>query len=133
MESPVPDPSPAGWGQGHLVRIARFQWGLLLLGAAAWTARSRHAALVFGVAGIASIAFWHLHRLIVARMLSPSLRRRWVYGSLIPLKLALIVVLLRGMMDCFPLEVLPLVTGILLFIASILLEAFWLVFRPETQ
>ena len=72
-------------------------------------------------------------RLIIARMLTPSVRRRWLYGSLVVLKLALIVVLLRGMIGFFPLEVIPLTTGILLFSASILLEACWLVLRPEVN
>ena len=66
-------------------------------------------------------------------MLTPSLRRRWLFGFLVLAKLALIVFLLRGMMVCFPLEVLPFVTGLLLFSASILLEAFWLIFRRPTE
>jgi hypothetical protein len=41
--------------------------------------------------------------------------------------------MLRGMMVLYPLEVIPLVTGILLFSASILVEAFWLALRPVTQ
>ena len=130
MEIPQPDASPDRGG-GHLVRIARFQWGLLLLGTGAWGFRSRQAALVFAVAGAASVIFWQLHQWIVAHMLTPSLRRRWIYGCLTPLKLALIVLLLRGMMDCFPLEVIPLVTGILLFVAAIMLEAFRLILCPD--
>ena len=127
------DPQNLEGGGGHLARIARFQWLLLLLGSAAWLLRSRQAALVFAVSGGASILFWTLHQWIVAHMLTPSLRRRWIYGCLTPLKLALIVVLLRGMMDSFPMEVIPLVTGILLFIAAIMLEAFWLIFWPDIQ
>lgn len=120
-------------GSGHLMRIAWYQVALLLLGGLGWLARSRPAALVFTVAGLASMGFWHLHRWIVARMLTPSVRRRWAYGSLILVKLALIAVILRAIMDCFPSEVLPSVTGILLFSASILLEAVYLVFRPEPE
>jgi hypothetical protein len=92
--------------------------------------RSWRAALVFALAGVASILFWHLHRWIVARMLTPSVRRRWVFGFLVMVKLALIALILHGIMDSFPLEVVPSVTGILLFIASILLEAAYLIFRP---
>jgi hypothetical protein len=124
----VPDP-----GARHLVRIGWYQVGLLLLGSAAWLARSRAAALVYLVAGLASMAFWHLHRWIVARMLTPSVRLRWAYGALILVKLALIAVILRAIMESFPSEVLPSVTGILLFSASILVEAAYLVFRPETE
>jgi hypothetical protein len=118
-------------GSSHLVRIARFQLALLPVGAAAWGFRSWKAALVFAVGGGASILFWNLHRWVVAGMLTPSLRRRWLFGFLVLAKLALIVLLLRGMMVYFPLEVLPFVTGILLFSASIVMEACWLVLRPD--
>ena len=117
-------------GAIHLTRIAWFQVGLLLVGACAWLLRSGRAALVFALAGLASMLFWHLHRWIVARMLTPSVRLRWVFGFLVLVKLALIALILRGIMDSFPMEVLPSVTGILLFSASILLEAVYLVFRP---
>ncbi len=117
-------------GSVHLTRIAWFQVGLLLLGACAWRFRSRRAALVFGLAGLASMLFWHLHRWIVVRMLTPSVRLRWGFGFLVLVKLALIALILRGIMDSFPMEVLPSVTGILLFSASILLEAVYLMFRP---
>lgn len=117
-------------GSVHLSRIAWFQVGLLLLGAAAWMLRSWRAALVFALAGMASMLFWHLHRWIVARMLTPSVRRRWVFGFLAMGKLALIALILRAIMDSFPLEVLPSVSGILLFSASILVEAIYLIFRP---
>jgi hypothetical protein len=119
-------------GTTHLRRIARIQYGLVPLGAAAWgLGRSWKGALVFAAGGAASILFWNLHRWVVTGMLTPSLRRRWLFGFLVLAKLALIVLLLRGMMVCFPLEVLPFVTGILLFSASIVLEAFWLIFRPD--
>jgi hypothetical protein len=118
-------------GSHHLARIGRFQMALLPLGGAAWLLRSGRASLVFLAGGAASILFWNLHRWVVGGMLTPSLRRRWLFAFLVLLKLALIVILLRGMMVCFPLEVLPFVTGILLFSASIVLEAFWLIFRPD--
>lgn len=119
-------------GAGHLVRIARIQYALVPLGAGGWGLfRSGKAALVFAAGGAASILFWNLHRWVVTGMLTPSVRRRWLYGFLVLAKLALIVLLLRGMMICFPSEVLPFVTGILLFSASIVLEAFWLIFRPD--
>jgi len=118
-------------GSIHLTRIAWFQVGLLFLGAAAWLLRSGRAALVYGMAGLASMLFWHLHRWIVARMLTPSVRMRWVFGFLVLVKLALIALILRGIMDSFPVEVLPSVTGILLFSASILCEAVYLIFRPD--
>ena len=120
-------------GTVHLTRIAWFQVGLLVLGAGAWMLRSWRAALVFTLAGLASMLFWHLHRWIVARMLTPSVRMRWVFGFLVLVKLALIALILRGIMDSFPMEVIPSVTGILLFSASILLEAFYLIFRPGTD
>jgi uncharacterized protein YjeT (DUF2065 family) len=120
-------------GSTHLTRIAWGQVGLLLVGAAGWALRSRRAALVFVLAGLASMVFWHLHRWIVAGMLTPSVRRRWVFGMLIVVKLALIAFMLHGIMDCFPTEVLPTVTGILLFSASILLEAVFLLFGAGSR
>ncbi len=77
------------------------------------------------------MAFWHAHRWIVARMLTPSVRLRWVYGFLELVKLALLALILHGIMGFFPSEVVPSVTGILLFCASIMLEAIYLMFRPE--
>jgi hypothetical protein len=118
-------------GAGHLRRIGWIQIGLLPLGSGVWFARSWKASLVFALGGAASILFWNLHRWVVGGMLTPSVRRRWIFGFLVLLKLALIVLLLRGMMVCFPTEVLPFVTGILLFSVSIVLEAFWLILRPD--
>lgn len=119
-------------GTHHLVRINRIQLALVPLGAAGWGfSRSWRGALVFAAGGAASILFWNLHRWVVTGMLTPSVRRRWLFGFLVLAKLALIVLLLRGMMVCFPSEVLPFVTGILLFSVSIVLEAFWLIFRPD--
>jgi len=120
-------------GSIHLTRIAWLQAGLLVLGAGAWRLRSGRATLAFFLAGLASMLFWHLHRWIVARMLTPSVRVRWVFGFLGLGKLALLALILRGMMECFPLEVIPSVTGILLFSAAILLEAATLLVRSEAE
>ena len=81
----TPDP-----GAGHLRRIARFQLILWPLGTAGWGLRSWQAALAFAAGGAASIVFWHLHRVLVAGMLTPAVRRRWLYAGLVLLKLALI-------------------------------------------
>ncbi|WP_243305052.1 hypothetical protein [Geothrix oryzisoli] len=95
-------------------------WGVL---------RSWTAALAFGVGALTSLAFWTLHRILTARMLTPSVRRRWLYGFLSLGKLALIALVLRGMMGRYPAEALPLAMGVLLFVAGILLEAVRLAFR----
>ena len=119
MGSPErPDP-----GSEHLLWIQRFQLILLPLGGVAWLLRSRDASLAFLAGGAGSLVFWGLHRFLVARMLTPSLRRRWFYGLLTLAKLALIALLLHGMMDRMPGEGLPLATGLLLFVAAILMEA----------
>lgn len=110
-------------GSEHLDWILRFQALLLPLGTLGWLLRSRWAALAFLAGGLGSLAFWLLHRFITARMLTPSLRRRWFYAILTVLKLALLGLLLHGMMGALPGEGLPLATGILLFVAAILLEA----------
>lgn len=125
--------NPKDPGSNHLVWVGRFQWALLATGLILWLFRSWQASLVFGVGGVASLGFWYLHRWIVARMLTPSVRRRWVYGFLSLAKLALIAVVLRAMMVCFPAESLPLSVGVLLFAGGILLEAFRLVVRPSRQ
>jgi hypothetical protein len=117
-------------GSVHLTRIAWYQVALLLLGTAGWSLRSLRAGLAYALAGMASMLFWHLHRWIVSRMLTPSVRLRWAFGFLVLVKLALLALILRGIMDSFPLEVIPSVTGILLFSASILIEAVYLIFRP---
>jgi hypothetical protein len=124
-------PAPEDPGSHHLVWVGRFMLGLWPLGSLAWLARSRWAALAFAAGGLGSLAFWFLHRWVVGRMLTPSVRRRWFYGLLGLAKLALIVLLLRGMMACLPREALPLATGILLFVGAILLEALRLVLRPD--
>jgi hypothetical protein len=114
----VPDP-----GSDHLLWIQRFQLVLLPLGGLAWLLASWRSALAFLAGGLGSLVFWNLHRFITGRMLTPSVRRRWFYGGVTLLKLALLTLLLRGMMEVLPGEGLPLATGILLFVAAILLEA----------
>jgi hypothetical protein len=85
--------------------------------------------VAFLAGGLGSLIFWSLHRFITGRMLTPSVRRRWFYGGLTVLKLALLTLILRGMMELLPGEGLPLATGILLFVAAILLEALRLGLR----
>jgi hypothetical protein len=119
-----------GEGEDHLRWVTRFQAGLLALGLPLWgLLRSRQAVLAFLVGGATSLAFWALHRVLTARMLTPSVRRRWLYGFLSLGKLALIALVLRGMMDRYPAEALPLATGVLLFVGGILLEAIRLTFH----
>jgi hypothetical protein len=120
-------------GSEHLRRISAFMVVLALLGLPLWGfLRSWTAALAFGVGALTSLAFWSLHRFLTARMLTPSVRRRWLYGFLSLGKLALIAIVLRGMMNNYPAEALPLATGVLLFVAAILLEALRLAFqKPE--
>lgn len=120
----TPDP-----GSIHLIWIQRFQLLLLPIGGLGWAFRSWRAALAFLAGGLGSLAFWGLHRFITGRMLTPSVRRRWFYAGLTLLKLALLTVLLRGMIEVLPGEGLPLATGILLFVAAILLEALRLGLR----
>ena len=119
-------------GAYHLAWIGRFQWVLIVAGIFLWALDSWTASLVFAVGGITSIAFWLLHRWILARMLTPSVRWRWFYAVLSVVKLALIALVLRAMMVCFPAETLPLSVGVLLFVGGILLEAFRLVLRPSS-
>ncbi|HWQ09292.1 MAG TPA: hypothetical protein VN436_09300 [Holophaga sp.] len=120
-------------GVDHLAWIERFQVALFVIGIFLWPLRSWRATLVFAAGGLASLAFWRLHRWIVDRMLTPSVRRRWLYGLLTMAKLALIAGVLRGMMICFPQEALPLSVGVLLFVGGILLEALRLAVRPSPQ
>ena len=120
-------------GSDHLMWIGRFQLVLLGLGLPLWILKGWRACLVFGVAGLASLLFWNMHRWVVSGMLTPALRKRWLYAILGLSKLALIGLVLRGMMICFPAEVVPLVTGILIFVGGILLEAIRLALSPETQ
>ena len=120
-------------GEEHLGRVTGGMVALGLLGIPLWGfLRSWTAALVFAVGSLTSLAFWALHRVLTARMLTPSVRRRWLYGFLSLGKLALIALVLRGMMGNYPAEALPLALGVLLFVAGILLEALRLMFRkPE--
>ncbi|MCE1203037.1 MAG: hypothetical protein LWW79_00285 [Holophagaceae bacterium] len=126
-------PEPGDDGEGHLRRVTGAMVILGLLGIPLWGfLRSWTAALVFAVGSLTSLAFWALHRVLTARMLTPSVRRRWLYGFLSLGKLALIALVLRGMMGNYPAEALPLALGVLLFVAGILLEALRLMFqKPE--
>ena len=111
-------------GEDQLRRVTVAMVALACLGIPLWGfLRSWTAALVFTVGALASLAFWVLHRILTARMLTPLVRWRWIYGFLSLGKLALIALVLRGMMGRYPAEALPLATGILLFVAGILLEA----------
>jgi hypothetical protein len=120
-------------GADHLRRITSSMVVLGLLGTLLWGfLRSWTAALAFGVGALTSLAFWTLHRTLTARMLTPSVRRRWLYGFLSLGKLLLIALVLRGMIGWYPAEALPLALGVLLFVAGILLEALRLMFqKPE--
>jgi len=124
---------PGDDGEGHLRRVTGAMVALGLLGIPLWGfLRSWRAALVFAVGSLTSLAFWALHRVLTARMLTPSVRLRWLYGFLSLGKLALIALVLRGMMGNYPAEALPLALGVLLFVAGILLEALRLMFqKPE--
>jgi len=126
-------PEPRDDGEEHLRRVTGAMVALGLLGIPLWGfLRSWTAALVFAVGSLTSLAFWALHRVLTARMLTPSVRRRWLYGFLSLGKLALIALVLRGMMGNYPAEALPLALGVLLFVAGILLEALRLMFqKPE--
>ncbi len=119
-------------GEDHLRRVTGAMVVLAILGIPIWgLLRSWAAAFVFAVGALASLAFWALHRVLTARMLTPSVRRRWLYGFLSLGKLALIALVLRGMMGWYPAEALPLSVGILLFVAGILLEALRLMFQKS--
>ena len=122
-------------GEDHLRRVTRDMIVLALLGILLWGfLRSWTAALVFGVGALTSLAFWTLHKVLTGWMLTPSKRRRWVYAVLSLGKLALIALVLRGMMGRYPAEALPLATGVILFVAGILLEALRLAFqKPEAM
>jgi hypothetical protein len=113
----------------HLVRISWFQVSLLLCGVLSWMILSLRAGFVFMVTGVVSVLFWHLHRWLIVRVLTPHIRWRLVFGFLIIVKLALIAMILRGIINYFPTEVVPFVTGIMLFSAPILIEAIYLIFR----
>ncbi len=120
-------------GEHHLRNITRAMVILGLAGLPLWGfLRSWTAALAFGVGALTSLVFWTLHRVLTARMLTPSVRLRWLYGFLSLGKLALIALVLRGMMGRYPAEALPLAIGVLLFVVGILLEALRLAFqKPE--
>ncbi len=112
-------------GSGMLGAINRIQWLLMVPGVLVWSFRGRNAVFAFTVGSLVSIAFWSLHRIIVAKMLTPKVRLRWFYGFLTLVKLALIVVCLRGMMVIVPQEGFPMATGLMLFVVAILLVAGW--------
>lgn len=114
----APDP-----GSEMLQAVTRIQWLLLVPGAILWALRGRNAVFAFTVGGLVSIAFWSLHRVIVAKMLTPKVRLRWFYGFLTLVKLALIVLCLRGMMVIVPQEGFSMATGLMLFVLAILLVA----------
>ena len=119
-EGPEKAPDP---GIGTLQAISRLQWILMAPGALVWALRGRNAVFAFLVGGLVSIAFWRLHRVIVGKMLTPKVRLRWFYGFLTLVKLALIVLCLRGMMVIVPQEGFPMATGLMLFVVAILLVA----------
>jgi hypothetical protein len=117
-------------GEDHLRRITKAMIILALLGVILWGfLKSWTAALVFGVGSLTSLAFWTLHQVLTAWMLSPSKRRRWVYAVMSVGKLALIALVLRVMIGRYPAEALPLAMGVILFVAGILFEALRLAFQ----
>ena len=116
--------------EGQLRRIRRSMLGLALAGAAAWAAgRSWPAALAFGGGALASFALWWLHVVLVKRMLTPGNPGRAGYVLLSTGKLALIAAALAGIMERYPEEGIPFLTGLLLSVGAILLEAVILAFQ----
>jgi len=116
-------------GSVNLRWIWRFQLALIPLGALAWVFKSLTASIIFFLGGILSLLWWQMHKWGIARMLTPSKKRRWLFGFMGVLKLGLIAILLRVIVNIFPMEALPFVTGLLLFVVAIMLEAARLIFR----
>lgn len=111
----------------HFVRIAWFQICLLIIGILAWLNYNRYSAMVFAIFGIISIIFWYLHIWIITKTLTvQSVKLRFLFGMLIILKLALLMLTLRVIIKYFQQEILSSVTGITLFAASIIIEAIYL-------
>ena len=109
--------------------IGRFHLVLLPLGACAWILKSIMSSIIFLAGGLASLLLWRMHKWTVVNMLSPSKKLRWFFALVGISKLALIAILLHIVVKHFPVEALPFVTGILLFVAAILLEAARLIVR----
>jgi len=114
-------------GAIHLKWIWRFQLILLPIGACLWCLKSVISSIVFFVGGLLSLSLWFFHIWAVSGMISASIRRRWLYAVLGASKLVLIVFALRAIIKHFPMEALPFVGGLLLFVAAILIEAARLV------
>ena len=110
-------------GGAHLRWIKRFQIALLPLGAFAWAIKSPASSAFFFSGGLLSLILWHIHIRTVRLILAPSKRQRLPFVFAGVIKLALIMILLRVIMKYFPVEVLPFVTGLLLYVTAILLEA----------
>jgi len=107
--------------------IWRFQLILLPTGVLLWCIESLISSVVFLVGGSLSLLIWFFHIWAVTRMLSTSIRHRWLYGILGASKLVLIIFALRAIIKHFPMEVFPFLAGAFLFIAAILMEAARLV------
>jgi len=116
-------------GTTNLRWIWRFQLLLLPFGTVAWMLKSVKSSVIFLAGGLASLIVWRLHKWSVVRMLSPSKKQRWFFALVGISKLVLIAILLHVIVKCFPMETLPFVTGLLLFVAAILLEAARLIIR----
>ncbi|MDR1842054.1 MAG: hypothetical protein LBQ86_09080 [Holophagales bacterium] len=116
-------------GAVNLLWIWRFQLALLPLGVFAWAFKSMKSLAVFFCGGLVSLAWWQAHKWAVARMLTPSKKRRWLFAFMGIFKLVLIAILLHVIINRYPREAVPFATGILLFVAAILLEAARLIFR----
>jgi hypothetical protein len=118
-DSVLADPS----GAIHLKWIWRFQIILLPIGTILWCLKSIISSIVFFAGGLLSLSIWFFHIWVVSRMLSTSIRHRWLYAILGTSKLVLIVFALRAIIKHFHLEALPFVVGLLLFVAAIMIEA----------
>ena len=116
-------------GTVNLRWIWRFQLLLVPLGMVVWTLKSVKSSVIFLAGSLASLVVWRLHKWAVVRMLSPSKKLRWFFALVGISKLVLIAILLHVIVKCFQMEALPFVTGLLLFVAAILLEAARLIIR----
>jgi len=110
-------------GTIHLRWVERFHVLLLPFGFAGWIAKSYISSVIFLLGGTLSLVFWHWHKWAVGRMLTPSAKRRWFFALIGVSKLGLITILLYVTINYFRMELLPFVSGLLLFVVAILLEA----------
>lgn len=115
--------TPKGSGEQPLAYLGYFLGFQIAAGGIYWGLKSYHSMFVFALGALMSIFMWILQKQLLNLALATNYKRQWIFGLLYIFKLLLIIWSVRAIMIWSPNERISLACGLLIFPASLLLEA----------